>query len=206
MSGGLVITVASGAVVGLANARNLWMAAPWLLLWLASPMIAVGISRAPTAPRRLTLDAAERQALRLIARRTWRFFETWVTAADQMLPPDNFQEDPLPVLAHRTSPTNIGLYLLSTVSAREFGWIGTQEAVERLEATFATLDRLERFRGHLFNWYDTRDLRPLEPRYVSTVDSGNLAAHLITLANALKSWAGEPGAAAAPPPAPDDPG
>jgi cyclic beta-1,2-glucan synthetase len=205
MSGGLVITVASGAVVGLANARNLWMAAPWLLLWLASPMIAVGISRAPTAPRRLTLDAAERQALRLIARRTWRFFETWVTAADQMLPPDNFQEDPLPVLAHRTSPTNIGLYLLSTVSAREFGWIGTQEAVERLEATFATLDRLERFRGHLFNWYDTRDLRPLEPRYVSTVDSGNLAAHLITLANALKSWAGEPGAAAAPPPAPDDP-
>ena len=105
-----------------------------------------------------------------------------------MLPPDNFQEDPNPVLAHRTSPTNIGLYLLCAVSARDFGWAGTLEIVERLEATLATLQKLQRFRGHFYNWYDTRDLRPLEPPYVSSVDSGNLAAHLIAVANACREW------------------
>ena len=105
-----------------------------------------------------------------------------------MLPPDNFQEDPKPGLAHRTSPTNLGLYLLSTVSARDFGWIGTLDAVERLEATLRTMVRLQRFRGHFYNWYDTRDLRPLDPRYVSSVDSGNLAAHLLTVANAAREW------------------
>jgi cyclic beta-1,2-glucan synthetase len=85
------------------------------------------------------------------------------------------------VIAHRTSPTNIGLYLLSIAAAREFGWIGTLDAVERLEATFASLEKLERFRGHFFNWYDTHDLRPLDPKYISTVDSGNLAGHLLAL-------------------------
>ena len=87
-------------------------------------------------------------------------------------------------MAHRTSPTNIGLYLLSTVSALDFGWIGDAEAVERLEATLRTTDRLELFRGHFYNWYDTARLKPLEPRYVSSVDSGNLAGHLIALGNA----------------------
>ena len=105
-----------------------------------------------------------------------------------MLPPDNFQEDPRPVLAHRTSPTNMGLYLLSAVSARDFGWSGTLDFVDRAEATLATMNRLEKFRGHFYNWYDTRDLRPLDPRYVSAVDSGNLAAHLIALANACRAW------------------
>ena len=119
-----------------------------------------------------------------MARRTWRFFETFVGAEDNWLPPDNFQEDPKPVIAHRTSPTNIGLYLLSIVAARDHNWIGTVEMVERLEATFATINRLELCRGHLFNWYDTRDLRPLEPKYISSVDSGNLAGHLLAVANA----------------------
>ncbi|HSG35488.1 MAG TPA: glycosyl transferase, partial [Sphingomonadaceae bacterium] len=120
--------------------------------------------------------------------RTWRFFESFVTPADHMLPPDNFQEDPAPVLAHRTSPTNLGLYLLSVVSARDFGWIGTVGAVERLEATLMTMRGLARFRGHFYNWYDTQDLRPLDPQYVSSVDSGNLAGHLIALANACREW------------------
>ena len=115
------------------------------------------------------------QALRLVARRAWHYFDTFVTAADNMLPPDNFQEEPWPVLAHRTSPTNLGLYLLSIVTARDLGWIGTVDAVERLEATLATMSRLEQCHGHFYNWYDTQDLRPLEPRYVSSVDSGNLA-------------------------------
>jgi len=112
------------------------------------------------------------RALRGVARRTWRYFETFVTPADQMLPPDNFQEDPVPALAHRTSPTNLGLYLLSTVAARDFGWLGMLDTVQRLEATLETMSRLERFRGHFYNWYDTQDLRPLDPKYVSSVDSG----------------------------------
>jgi cyclic beta-1,2-glucan synthetase len=117
-----------------------------------------------------------------------------VTAKDHGLPPDNFQEDPRPVIAHRTSPTNIGLYLLCAVSARDFGWLGTVEAIERLEATLATLQRLQRFRGHFYNWYDTANLRALDPQYVSSVDSGNLAAHLIAVANACREWIGAPNA------------
>ena len=113
-----------------------------------------------------------------------------------MLPPDNFQEDPRPVLAHRTSPTNIGLYLLAAASAHDFGWAGVPETVERLEATLATMGRLPRFHGHFYNWYDTRDLRPLDPRYISSVDSGNLAGHLIALANAFRDWCDRPLAAA----------
>ena len=109
-----------------------------------------------------------------------------------MLPPDNFQEDPKPVVAQRTSPTNIGLYLLSAVAARDFGWAGTIETVERLEATLGSMQKLARFKGHFFNWYGTADLRPLDPAYVSSVDSGNLAGHLIALANACEEWVEAP--------------
>jgi cyclic beta-1,2-glucan synthetase len=182
MSGGLVIG-AVAAVVAVASGQWL-LAAPFVVLWLASPAVARWASSAPRSMARLAMTPAERRDLRLTARRTWRFFETFVTAADHMLPPDNFQEDPIPVLARRTSPTNLGLYLLSTVSARDFGWIGTVDAVERLEATLAAMAQMERCRGHFYNWYDTSNLRPLEPRYISSVDSGNLAGHLIALANA----------------------
>ena len=109
-----------------------------------------------------------------------------------MLPPDNFQEDPKPVVAQRTSPTNLGLYLLSVIAARDFGWLGILDLTERLEATFSTMNRMERFRGHFFNWYDTTDLRGLEPKYVSSVDSGNLAGHLIALGNACQEMAAGP--------------
>src|SRR5262249_34025966 len=113
-------------------------------------------------------------------------------AADNALPPDNFQEDPKPVVAHRTSPTNIGLYLLSALSARDLGWIGLVDVVERLEATFATLARLDRFRGHFYNWYDTPRLAPLEPPYGSSVDSGNLAGHLLVVAQACNELLDRP--------------
>ena len=109
-----------------------------------------------------------------------------------MLPPDNFQEDPAPVIATRTSPTNLGLYLLSVVSARDFGWLGLHETTQRLEATLHSMDRLERFRGHFLNWYDTRSLAPLPPAYVSSVDSGNLAAHLLALAHACDDLMADP--------------
>jgi cyclic beta-1,2-glucan synthetase len=184
MSGGLVIGAAAGLVAVLSGQ---WLlAGGFALLWCASPAVARWASSAPRSAARLAVSPAERHALRLTARRTWRFFETFVTDADHMLPPDNFQEDPTPALARRTSPTNIGLYLLSVVSARDFGWIGTVDALERLEATLATLARMERCRGHFFNWYDTGNLRPLDPKYISSVDSGNLAGHLIALANACR--------------------
>jgi cyclic beta-1,2-glucan synthetase len=188
MSASVVIAFIATVLVGFAKFATLWIALPFVLLWIAAPAVARSISRSPLVAGRLAVSAADHQSLRLVARRTWRYFETFVTAVDHALPPDNFQEDPQPVVAHRTSPTNIGLYLLCAVSARDFGWAGTVEIVERLEATLATMQRLQRFRGHFYNWYDTRDLRALEPPYVSSVDSGNLAAHLIAVASACREW------------------
>lgn len=181
---GLGLTI--GAVS--AGAAPWFLALPFIALWLSGPIVALWASRPPVITRRLTLSEQQALDLRLIARRTWRFFETYVTPGEHMLPPDNFQEDPKPVVAHRTSPTNMGLYLLSAIAARDFGWSGLTETVERMEATLATMQKLPRFRGHFFNWYDTQDLRPLEPPYVSSVDSGNLAGHLIVLANACDEW------------------
>ena len=196
MWGAPVIGIAAGILAILCG--PILLVAPIALLWIASPAIALWVSLPPRSATQVPMSDADREALRLTARRTWRFFETFVTAADNHLPPDNFQEDPAPALAHRTSPTNLGLYLLSVASARDFGWIGTVDATARLEATLTTMGRLERCHGHFFNWYDTGDLRPLDPRYVSSVDSGNLAGHLIVLANACREWRGlAPGTAPA---------
>ena len=115
-----------------------------------------------------------------------------MTAEDHFLPPDNFQETPVPVVAQRTSPTNIGMYLLSAAVALDFGWLGLLDWIARLEATMTALGRLERHRGHFFNWYDTRTSQPLLPHYVSTVDSGNLAGHFLALANAIEAVAVRP--------------
>ena len=165
-------------------------------MWLISPAVARYVSFSPGIETIAKISEGQSLTLRQTARRTWRFFETFVTADDNMLPPDNFQEDPTSEVAHRTSPTNIGLYLLSVVCARDFGWIGTAQTIERLEATLATMARMPRFRGHFYNWYDTRDLKALEPKYISSVDSGNLAGHLIAIANACKEWRQSPMAAA----------
>lgn len=173
--------------------RQSWpLAAPIVALWVMSPVVALWASQPPPSAGRLPIASNDALALRLVARRTWRFFEQFVAAEDNMLPPDNFQEDPWPVVAHRTSPTNFGLYLLSVIAARDFGWIGTLDALERLETTLASMTKLERFRGHFYNWYDTTDLRALEPRYISSVDSGNLAGHLIAVTNACREIAQGP--------------
>jgi cyclic beta-1,2-glucan synthetase len=185
MAGGVALAVVAIVVVA-RYGRDSWsIAAPFAVLWMLAPAVARWASLPPplASPKPSTRQA---HALRLIARRTWRFFETFVTAADQMLPPDNFQEEPKPVVAHRTSPTNLGLYLLSIAAARDFGWLGTLEMAARLDATLTTMNGLERFRGHFYNWYDTQDLRPLDPKYVSSVDSGNLAGHLIVVGNAMR--------------------
>ncbi len=170
---------------------SLEVSAPLLLLWVAAPSVAHWLSR-PVPPERHDLDSEDRRLLRLVARRTWRYFETFMGAENHGLPPDNFQETPVPTVAHRTSPTNIGIGLLATLAAHDFGFIDTPELAQRIDAAFSTMDRLERFEGHLLNWYDTRTLAPLTPRYVSTVDSGNLAGALLTLAEGLRRVAGEP--------------
>jgi cyclic beta-1,2-glucan synthetase len=194
MAGAVLTGVVALAGTWLFGDGTVYLAAPFGLLWIASPAIARFVSRPSTGLAEPAPTDADRRALRLIARRTWRYFETFVTPADNMLPPDNFQETPSPVLARRTSPTNMGLYLLSTASAHDFGWVGALDTLERLEAVLATMARLARYRGHFYNWYDTESLRPLEPQYVSSVDSGNLAGHLLTLANACREWCETPAA------------
>ena len=186
MGGGVVLGATALATVACVG-RSAWpVAAPFVILWMASPAIARWASLSPAMAGANPLSNADARALRLVARRTWRFFETFVTATDHMLPPDNFQEDPQPVVAHRTSPTNLGLYLLSVLAAGDFGWLGKIEIAERIEATLGTMNRLERYRGHFYNWYDTIELRPLDPKYISAVDSGNLAGHLIVVGNACR--------------------
>jgi cyclic beta-1,2-glucan synthetase len=191
--GGAVVLAFTVAIPVACAGRGSWpVAAPFLIGWLLSPAVARWASRAPQVGGRRPVGTEDARALRSVARRTWRFFETFVTPADHMLPPDNFQEDPVQVVAHRTSPTNLGLYLLSVVAAHDFGWLGTLECAERLEATRAGLGGPERFRGHFYNWYDTREGRPLEPKYVSSVDSGNLAGHLIAVDRACHERMGRP--------------
>jgi cyclic beta-1,2-glucan synthetase len=167
-------------------------AAPLLGLWLGAPFIARWVSR--VRPEVVAEPWGPEDALlfRRIARKTWRFFERFVGDLDQHLPPDNYQEDPRSVVAHRTSPTNIGLYLLAVAAARDLGFISLAEAIRRWRATLHTIGRLEKREGHLLNWYDTTTLAALEPRYVSTVDSGNLAGYLWTLAEACRDMRDAP--------------
>ncbi|RYF44282.1 MAG: hypothetical protein EOO25_00100 [Comamonadaceae bacterium] len=169
-----------------------WSPHPWagpllFLLWALAPLPAWWAS----VPARIKrpLAAEDRAYLTQLARQTWLFFERCVVAEDNHLPPDNLQMEPEQTIAHRTSPTNIGMYLLAAACAREFGWISTPELMARLEATLGTIERLPKHRGHLLNWYDTRTLEVLAPAYVSTVDSGNLAGHLIAVAQALRQLA-----------------
>ncbi|WP_404273914.1 GH36-type glycosyl hydrolase domain-containing protein [Yersinia rochesterensis] len=195
MAGGALFGMVM-SVIAFISSPNAWpLILPFAVLWLFAPAIALWASRTYQVVQHNPITADDILELRLTARRTWRFFETFVTPDENMLPPDNFQEDPKPVVAHRTSPTNMGLYLLSTLVARDFGWAGTYRTLVRLETTFDTFHKLALFRGHFFNWYDTQDLRVLEPAYVSSVDSGNLAGHLIVLANTCEEWAAEPLAA-----------
>ena len=175
-----LLAVAAAVALVLLRPTALPAALPLVLLWLASPEIA---ARASQPRRRKTepLGDEDVRHLRLIARRTWLFFDTFVGPADQWLPPDHFQEAPRGEIAHRTSPTNIGLLQLAILAAHDLGYGGRLSVVLRLRNSFDTLARMQRHRGHFYNWYDTRDLGPLPPRYVSTVDSGNLAGCLVAV-------------------------
>ncbi len=175
------------------NAKVLFIAFPFLILWMFAPFVANRLSLPRVKEQgKNVLTADEIMWLKLIARRTWRYFEKFVGESEHWLPPDNFQQDPFPVIAHRTSPTNIGLLLLSTLAARDFGYTGSLETIERIELTCGTLERLQRFQGHFYNWYDTKSLEPLIPQYISTVDSGNLAGHLLAVAEGCREIADAP--------------
>jgi cyclic beta-1,2-glucan glucanotransferase len=187
MASPLVALGTLAAVIALRPAA-LPIAAPILGLWAAAPWIAFGLSRPIPSPH-APLSPADREYLQVIARKTWAFFETYFTPEDHFLPPDNIQIGTGVTVAHRTSPTNIGLGLLATLAAHDLGFIDGAELNRRLDQTLTTVERLERFHGHLLNWYDTQTLAPLSPSYVSTVDSGNLAGALLTLSVGLRDIA-----------------
>lgn len=186
MGGGVALGIAALLVVIFARPSAAAVSLPLVILWIAAPAAARWISLPPRRLEAEPLSPDKIRSLRTASRQTWRFFENFVGEEDHFLPPDNFQEDPKPIVAHRTSPTNIGLYLLSNLAACELGWIGTGEMLRRIEETLGTLSRLEMYRGHFYNWYDTRDLRPLDPKYISSVDSGNFAGHVMAVANGCR--------------------
>lgn len=163
---------------------TLGIAAPFLIIWFFSPLMIWHSGRTiPSSKTKLSED--KKVYLRELARKTWAFFENLVTAADQWLPPDNLQQFPIPVIAHRTSPTNIGMSLLANLTAHDFGYSTTSQLMDRTSKTLSTLTKLDRYNGHFFNWYDTQSLKTLHPQYISTVDSGNMAGHLLTLRQGL---------------------
>ncbi|MFW6096940.1 MAG: cellobiose phosphorylase, partial [Chloroflexota bacterium] len=184
MISSFLVSAILGIALFIVNPEALAVAWPLLLLWSLSPELAALISR-PETPAVADVGDDERARLRRLARRTWFFFERFVGPDDNWLPPDHFQEDPKGIVAHRTSPTNIGLYLLSAIAAHDLGYIDPMALMLRLRSAFDAMQHLERYRGHFLNWHDTSTLAPLPPRYVSTVDSGNLAGCLIALQQAL---------------------
>ncbi len=179
-----VIATAAVIFLMISGPSVLAVSGPILGIWFASPAIVWWISR-PLARRGARLTDEQTRFLRKISRKTWAFFETFVGPEDHWLPPDNYQEHPVTGVAHRTSPTNMGLALLANLSAHDFGYISAGQLIERTSNAFHTMETLERNRGHFYNWYDTQSLKPLLPTYISTVDSGNLAAHLLTLRQGL---------------------
>ncbi|MDD0838772.1 glucoamylase family protein [Curvibacter sp. HBC61] len=193
---GLLWPCSALAVAGLALCwsrpqAGWWMVAPLWLLWALAPLWEAWLRRPPTADL-APLSSAQRLYLGRLARRTWHFFETFVTREHHGLPPDNVQTQPLAVVAHRTSPTNIGLSLLANLAAYDLGYLGQSALLARTRQTLDTLEALPRFQGHFYNWYDTLSLAPLPPLYVSAVDSGNLAGHLLTLRAGLLGLPADP--------------
>ncbi len=186
-----VIALFSGLILAATQPDQLSLFLPILGLWLTAPCIAWWISRPIVSPPP-DLATDDLTFLRRIARKTWHYFETFVTAQENWLPPDNFQEVPTPTIASRTSPTNMGLALLANMAAWDMGYLSAGGLINRTQKALGTMQGLERHNGHFYNWYDTRTLRPLLPLYISSVDSGNLAGHLLTLSSGLREQADGP--------------
>ncbi|HWA83435.1 MAG TPA: glucoamylase family protein, partial [Fimbriimonadaceae bacterium] len=181
-----LFAVIAVAIVMDAHPREPFVILPFAALWIVSPFILAWLDRPLHLVPARVLSPADRSGLRHTARLTWRFFDEFVGPKTHHLPPDNFQEMPRTELAERTSPTNIGLYLASVLAAHDLGYITADQAVQRILATMRTIDKLEHYRGHLLNWYDTSNLQPLGEKYVSSVDSGNLMGALWTVQQGLE--------------------
>jgi cellobiose phosphorylase len=162
----------------------LYIVWPLLISWSLAPAVAWWISLPLEAPK-AKLSESQTIFLRNLSRKTWKFFETFVGPESHWLPPDNYQENPRSVVANGTSPTNMGLSLLANLAAYDFGYISAGKLIERTGSSLQSMKVLERFQGHFYNWYDVKLLLPMQPKYISTVDSGNLAGHLLTLQQGL---------------------
>lgn len=181
------LTFLIGVALTVFAPHHLGRAVPWLTLWMISPLVGWWLNRKPTARRPAQrLAERDREYLRRTARRTWRYFDDFVGPETAWLPPDNYQVSHQDQLAMRTSPTNIGMWMLSALGALDFGFLTADELVDRLEKSMRTLHGLERHRGHLLNWYALPELEPLEPRYVSFVDSGNFVGAMWALQGGLR--------------------
>ncbi len=185
------LAIGVAAALLLRRPEALVVASPILALWLLAPGLMWWLSL-PRERERAQLSPGQNAFLERLARRTWAFFEVYVGPEDNWLPPDNMQANPETIVAHRTSPTNIGMVLLANLAAADFGFIGSGELLARTARTLETMQRMQRYRGHFYNWYDTRTLEPLRPHYISTVDSGNLAGHLLTLRQGILALADAP--------------
>jgi cyclic beta-1,2-glucan synthetase len=184
--GGTLAAVAVLAGLLILRSGAIDAAAVLAVPWVASPLVAAVVSRRPRLRREEAISAADERLLRLVALRTWLYFERLLTSEDHWLPPDNYQEGRAGAVARRTSPTNMGMMFTAALSAWDLGYIGPLEVAAITLNALDSMRRLERYRGHFLNWYATDDLRALHPRYVSTVDSGNLAVALITLRSGLR--------------------
>lgn len=187
-SGGyaLIILFALAAVMQ-PRPSMMWAGLALSLIWALAPLAIRWLDK-PVTRDEQQLAPAEEEQLRVLAKQIWEFYEDFAGTEDHFLPPDNVQIDPPRGVAHRTSPTNIGFLLTAALAAREFGFIDTPELVERLERTVNTVERLDKWNGHLYNWYNTVSLETLPPAYVSTVDSGNFVASLMTVKQGLAHW------------------
>lgn len=186
-AGGVALTILTGQFAP----QLLGIALPIGLVWCVAPLLMSWLSRQPVR-KVFSPNQEQKQLLRQTSREIWAFFETFATAKENWLPPDNYQEIPQPTVAHRTSPTNIGLSLMANLTAWDFGYLPGGEVLRRVSLTLDTMDKMEHYRGHLYNWYDTRTLVPLSPRYISSVDSGNMAGHLLTLRAGLSAMRHQP--------------
>lgn len=176
----LVVSAAlsPGSLAITAATAFLWLMSPWAAYWISKPLI----------KRRKSISADDTAMLRQMSRKTWRYFEDFAGEQDNYLPPDNYQEDPPKGIAHRTSPTNIGLMLLSVLSAADMGYIGWKDMTAKLSKTIGTVEKLEKWKGHLYNWYNSTTLEKMRPYYISTVDSGNFVGYLIVVREGLKEY------------------
>ena len=178
------VAIAMGSYLAFWRPDVLHIVWPLLVSWSLAPVVAWWISLPLETPR-AKLSEDQMIFLRKVSRKTWKFFETFVGPESHWLPPDNYQEKPLSVVANGTSPTNMGLALLANLAAYDFGYISAGTLIKRTGSSLQTMKNLERFQGHFYNWYDIKLQEPMQPRYISTVDSGNLAGHLLTLQQGL---------------------